>query len=295
MGYTVVKGVDKLYYAKVIQDDAFGYVADTPVALAPMKTSVQTPAVNSKTEYYDNQPFLVLMAEGETKIKMDVTRLPLSVQADILGKVYDSTTDSLYDNGSIPPDCALGFRAKNSDGTYTMIWYFKGKFAPFVEEANAETDTPDPKGISLEFTAIRTTYQFALNGSVTDATKRRISTKQADMATWFNHVQVPTNGTPSALTCTPAPADGETGVVASIAPTLTFNNALVTGTAGILLTENDGTIVTCTIAINTANKVVTITPGSNLTSAAKYLITVAGAKDIYGQTLANAVYDFTIA
>ncbi len=95
MTYVLLDGVDKLYYAKVTQDDAAAYAAETPVALAPMKTAVQTPKTSSKVDFYDNQPMFSMQAEGETEIKLDVTQLPLNVQADLLGKAYAGNTSAL--------------------------------------------------------------------------------------------------------------------------------------------------------------------------------------------------------
>ncbi len=291
--YTLIKGVDKLYYAIVTQDDASVYIAGTPAALAPLKLAAQTPASNSKTEYFDNQPFLTMSAEGETKIKIDITALPLDVEAALLGKVYDVTNKAIYDNNGTPPDVALGFRAKKSDGTFMLFWFLKGTFMPFPEEAATETDTPDPKGLSLEFTAVRTVHQFDLDGgTTTDSVKRVKTDDQTKVATWFDAVATPSPSAPSALTVTPSPADGASSVAINVSPTLTFNNALRTGTTGVVLTKADGAIVASAITIDAAAKIITINPTSDLANSTTYLITIAGATDIYGQTLANTVINF---
>jgi len=294
--YTLMKGVDKLFYALVTQDDADAYAAGAPAALAPLKLAVQTPAANNKTEYFDNQPMFSFNAEGETKIKIDIARLPLDVQALLLGKVYDSANESLYDNGGTPPDLALGWRAKNSDGSYTLYWFLKGTFKPFDEEDATETDSPDPKGLSLELTAVRTIYQFDLDGSITDSVKRRVSRKQSDVAAWFDAVQVPVVGSPDAFTCTPSPADGASSQATSVAITLAFSNPLAGGAEnGIgLLREDTEAAISVTRSINAARTVVTLTH-SALTAAKTYLITVNGVKDIFNQTLADSVYDFDTA
>jgi len=293
--YLLLKGVDKLYYALVTQDDASAYAAGTPVVLAPLKAAVQSPKVNTKTDYYDNQPMFNLTGEGETKIKLDVTQLPLSVQAALLGKEYDSTNDSLYDNGGTAPYVAIGFRAKNSDGTYTYVWYLKGNFAPYEEEANTETDSPEPKGVSLEYTAINTVKTWALSASVTGSIKRRVSRKAADGATWFDSVQIPEYSAPSALTCTPSPIDGATGQSTTVAITLTFNNALAGGNIenGVSLVRVDtGAQIAITRSLNAARTVLTL-GHSALTATKQYFIVVPGIKDVFGQSLADAVYDFT--
>lgn len=293
--YTMFKGVDKLYYALVTQDDANAYAAGAPAALAPLRLAVATPAANAKTEYFDNQPMFNFNSEGETKIKVEIAGLPLSVQAAILGKVYDATNESLYDNGGTPPDCALGWRAKNSDGTFTLYWFLKGTFVPFEEENATDTDTPDPKALTLEFTAVRTVYAFALDGSITDSVKRRVSRKQADVAAWFDAVKVPVVGAPSAVTCTPSPADGAVGQSASVAITLTFNNPLAGNAENgiVLVRASTAAIFATTRTVNAARTVVTLAHAA-LTSAAVYHIIVPGAVDVYGQALANVVFDFTV-
>lgn len=294
--YTMFKGVDKLYYALVTQDDLSAYAAGSPVALAPLRLAVQTPVANSKTEYFDNQPMFTFNSEGETKIKIEIAGLPLDVQAEILGKVYDAVNESLFDNGGAPPDCALGWRAKNSDGTFTLYWFLKGTFKPFEEENATDKDTPDPKALSLEFTAVRTVYQFALDGSITDSVKRRISRKQADVAAWFDAVRVPVVGAPSAIACTPSPADGAVGQSTTVAITLTFNNPLAGNAENgiVLVRASTAAIFATTRTINAARTIVTLAHAA-LTSAAVYHIVVPGVRDVYGQALADVVYDFTVA
>ncbi len=288
-------GLRDLYYAVISQDDSSGYSAGTPVYLAPAMTASLAPATNSKTQYADDAPFDVMTAEGETKIEVEVTNLPMYTLAAITGAVYDSTNHRVFDNGGTPPYLALGFRAKKSTGGYKYYWFQKGRFSKPSEEMASDSDTPDPKAQKLTFTAIKSTYQWVM-GATTDGVKlvSGDTDETGFSATdWFTAVQTPVYGSVSALTCTPSPVDGATGVAVSVAPTLTFNNEIVTSTTGILLTKSDGAIVSTTITINTARKVVTITPGSSLTGSTKYLITLAGVRDVAGQTLANTVYDFT--
>lgn len=297
--YKSYVGVDQIYYALVTQDDSGAYAAGTPAYLAPaMKISLDVKS-NSKVQYADNQPFDSLVNEGETAVSCEITGLQAQMLATVLGMTYDVTNARVFDNGATPPFIALGFRSLKSDGTYRYFWFLKGRFSKPKEEIITRADSADLKSITLEFTALKTIYAFTLVvGGLADGVKRvfgETSDTNFSAATWFAAVQVPSAGAPAALTCTPSPADGAIGVSTSVVPTLTFNNALVTSTAGILLTKNDGAIVAATITINAANKVITITPGGALTGASKYLISVAGARDVYGQAFALTVYDFTTA
>jgi phi13 family phage major tail protein len=294
--YTLINGVDKLYYALIAQDDAGGYAAGTPKPLSPIKLATATPATAQKTEYYDNQPMFPLSAEGETKIKIEIAHLPLDDEAELLGKVYDAVNDSIYDGEATPPYLALGYRAMNHDGTYTMFWYYKGTFVPFEEAASSKTNTPDPKNLTLEFTAVQTIHEFSIASGVTKPQKRRKSRKQADLATWFDTVQVPEYSAPSALTCTPSPADGATNQTTTVAITLTFNNPLTADAErGIGLLRSDTmAAISVTRSLNAARTVVTLAH-SALTAEETYLISVNGVRDVYGQSLADVVYDFTVA
>ena len=102
--------------------------------------------------------------------------------------------------------------------------------------------------------------------------------------------------TPDALTVTTVPVDAATGVSVSANLTAEFNNALASGAeAGIILTTAAGVPVACVRTIDGARKVVTLNPDSNLGAATDYLLIIAGAEDVFGQTLADTVKNFTTA
>lgn len=289
-------GVDKIYYALVTQDDASAYVAGTPAVFAPAMNISQSPKSNAKVQYADNQPFDSMSSEGESELDIEVTGVQLDVLASVLGRVYNTAVGRMFDNGGTPPDVALGFRAKMRGGYYRYYWFLKGTFSSPPEEIASETDTPDPKSIKLKFTAIRTIKQWDLNGSITDSVKRLIgdtSDTTFSATTWFDAVQTPTTGAVSALTCTPSPADGATGQAVGVTATLTFNNALRTGVTGVQIVSAAGVVFASAITIDATNKIITIDPSGNLAGATKYIITLSGVTDIYGQTLALTAYDFT--
>lgn len=294
-------GVDKIYYAKLTQDDASAYAAGTPAAFAPAMNVSQAPKSNSKVQYAENQPFDTMSSEGETELDIEVTGLPLDVLADILGRVYDAATGRLFDNGGTPPDIALAFRAKKRGGDYRYYWFLKGTFQSPSEEQATETDTPDPKSIKLKFTAVRTIKQFTLNaGGLVDSVKRVVgetSDSNFVATTWFDNVQVPVVGSPSALSLTATPVDNATGVSVSANQTLVFNNPL-DGNAllGITLVRgSDDSPVAAAITISADRKTVTIDPTANLSATSEHYIVIHGVKDIYGQTFANTVVSFTTA
>lgn len=102
-----------------------------------------------------------------------------------------------------------------------------------------------------------------------------------------------TAGAPSAVSMTIVPLDDATGVTVDANVVLTFNNAIAS--ESIVVTEDDGTIVAGAKTWDTARKVLTFNPTSNLDASTVYLVTIAGVVDVYGQALAASVANFTTA
>lgn len=297
--YKSVLGVDNLYYALVTQDNAAGYVADVPAYLAPLATIMMKPKAETKTQYFDNIPMETLFSEGESEADIEIQGLPLDLKATLLGRTWDSVNKRMYDDGGTPPYVALGYRVMKSDGSYRYYWYLKCTFTPPEEEAATKTESPDPKLTKLKVVAIYTTYLFDVDGVNDRSVKKNeadSSISGVDVSTWFDAVQTPAPSAPSAVTCTPSPADGATNQSTSVAITLTFNNPLAVGAEngiGLLRADTEAAIVV-TRTLNAARTVVTLGHGT-LTAATTYLITVNGVEDIHGQALADVVYDFTTA
>lgn len=292
-------GADKLYYALVTQDDQAGFAADPPAYLAPLMNISVKPKTNSKTQYADNKAFDAMSAEGESESDVEITGLPLDKQAVILGKVWDSVNKRFYDNPSIPPQIALGYRALKSDGNYKYYWYLNCKFQPFDEEAASETDTPDPKSTKLKLTAIHSVHEFDLDGSLTKSVKRVVADDaidEVDPDEWFGDVQVPAPGSLPSFTATPSPSDGATAQAVSVPINVVFSNPLAGGAErGVGLLDTDGnTAVTVTRAISSDRKTVTLAHDA-LDAATTYLLTLSGIRDMYGQALTDVAYSFETA
>jgi phi13 family phage major tail protein len=191
--YKSAVGLKDLYIAEVTEDSLDAYTAGTPAYFAPAVTATSEAAVNRKTQYADDQAFEASSSEGETKVTLEVTNIPLSILASITGRVFDSATKQLWDNGGTPPYYALGFKSKKSNGSYRYFWYQKGRFDMPSDDMASQSDTPDPKTTKIVFTALKTVHQFDL-GSVDDGVKRVIIDEDvsgASVATWFDDVVTP--------------------------------------------------------------------------------------------------------
>jgi phi13 family phage major tail protein len=299
--YKSVVGLDEVHVALVTQDDSSGYVADTPEDFAPAIEATAEPSTSQDTQYADNQPFDVLTAEGETKVTLTTTNIPIQVLAKYLGKAFDTVSGRMFDTGAdaTPPDAALSFRSMKSNGSYRYVQYLKGKFSVPKDEAATVAEKKDPKPSQIVFTAVNTIYKFDVGLAENKSVKRIIGDEDSLNfvgTTWFSQVQTPSIVAPSALALSSSvPTDGASGISVSANQTLTFNNALKDSAInGITLVKStDGSMVASAISLDATKKIFTVDPNANLTAATKYYLVYA-VEDIHGQTLNGAV-DFTTA
>jgi len=302
--YKSVVGVDSVYYAIVTQDDANGYVVGSPQPLVPAMELKASPSTSVETQYADNGPFDNASAEGDTVLELSAPNIPEAILAQLLGSTHDSASGRSFDDAdpSLAPYFALGYRFKKSNGSFRYRWYLKCRAEKPSEEAQSQSDKVSYKPQTLKITALTTIYKFDLlgNGSKMKGVKRvhgDADTTSFVSTNWFNAVQTPVAGSPASFTVTPVPADGATGVVVSANTVLTFSNPLAYGAEnGIVMVRADTqAIIPCARTINAARTVVTLDPTSNLTAAKQYLVVIPNVVSIYGQVLADVVYDFTTA
>lgn len=296
--YNEFVGVDSLYYALVTQDDADGYVAGTPVVLAPAAEIASNAAINKQSTYYDNKAANTFITEGPTEVKVVVSNVDAETLATILGKIYDETLGRVFDEGAAnPPDIALGFRYNMGTSGYRYYWYYRGNFSGGAEEAVTKKENVDVKTYELTFTAIPTTHQFTVNEE-SKSLKRVFGDTEDDafVATdWFTQVQTPTATSASAVALsTIVPADETTDVAVDSTVVLTFNNKIAES-AVTIYNMTTGDPVSAVSAWDTAGKVLTMTPAENLGAGTEYLVAVNGVVDVYGQALAAAGKTFTTA
>ncbi len=297
--YQSTVGLEDVYIAEVLEDSEDVYNAGVPEIMAPAIDGTIEPTINSKTQYANNIPFAALTQEGDTKVTLNVTGLPQALQAWLTGNSFDAASGRFFNHGGTPPYFALSFRSQKASGGEVYVQYLKGRFSFAAQDISTKTDTPDPKPRKLIYTAIQTTYRFAVDGSQNKGTKfvsGDTDTDNFDETGWFLSVQVPVVAAAPAFTVIYLPADAATGVLATANFTATFSNKIKTGTAGISLIRVSTLLpIANAITLDSTKKIITIDPTASLTAGAQYAVVLTGVKSIYNQTLADAVVDFTVA
>jgi hypothetical protein len=104
---------------------------------------------------------------------------------------------------------------------------------------------------------------------------------------WVDVVYSQTAGaTPPAVT-TVTPTSGSTGNPVSVAPTATFNQAVVPSTVSFTVKDSGGNNVAGSVSFNSGNTVATFTPTSSLAPSTTYTATVSGAQNTSGTPMSS--------
>lgn len=290
-------GVDKVYAFKVTQDDENNYVASTPEYLAPTAEISGEAKTDNNTTYYDNKAGNNYVSEAATELKITLSNIPAQKLAEILGKDYDTVSGRVYDNGEPnPPDMGIMFRFNMGKTGYRYFCYLKGTFSGGTEDATSKGDKIDAKTYDLTFTALNTTYEWTIDGALKSLKRVFGDTANSafDPTGWFDQAQTPSTTTPpSALSVTSVPTDNATSVAVDANVVLTFNNKI--SIYNVVMVKSDWTAVTTVNSFDAAGKVLTINPSSDLSASSAYAVILTNVKDIYGQSLANQVINFTTA
>ena len=99
-----------------------------------------------------------------------------------------------------------------------------------------------------------------------------------------------TSSPPTVLSSTPV--SGSSSNPVTTAPTVTFSQAVVPSSVSFTVKDSGGNTVAGTTSLGSGNTVATFTPSSQLAAGTTYTVTVSGAQNSTGQTLASP-YSYT--
>ncbi len=137
-------GLDKLYYAKITEDDEGNEEYGTPQILAKaMKADISVELAEA-TLYADDAVAEIVKEFKNAKLTLGIDRLSTQVIQDLTGARLDNNkviVSAGEDSGS---NVAVGFRSKKSNGKYVYFWFYRVKFG--FPSASMET-----KGDSVSF------------------------------------------------------------------------------------------------------------------------------------------------
>ena len=183
-------GCRDIYIAKVTQNNATAYVADTPVKLArAIKAKVDEKWTSEKIYSDDGTEEVINSYEG-TDLELEVNALAPQDRAILFGQLYENgflvkTSDDKA------PEVAIGWRERKLNGKYDFKWLYAGKFAEGIsEEATTKEGklSPVTKSIKGSFYERSMDNKYEISVDESNLVDENTDAKAA-IAAWFSKVQ----------------------------------------------------------------------------------------------------------
>ena len=193
--FSLSRGLKDVVIAEITADGAEAYTASATVEqLIPAGTITMSADSEKVDTYFDNVVFATVGSESSTTVTIEGARLKPTMLAKITGKQVDTATGAIIDNGVfVEKYFALGARIQMLDGSEALVWFMKGTFAIPEETGRTIDDGTDADGMTLEYTAVATKFQFGgdkgVKRVVVDTTESEIVAEQD----FFKQVVTPTN------------------------------------------------------------------------------------------------------
>ena len=126
-------GCRDFHIAKLTQNDAKAYVAETPVKLARAIKAKVDEKWSSEKIYSDDGTEEVINSYEGTEVELEVNALAPQDRQILFGQLYENgflvkTADDKA------PEVAVGWRERKLNGKYDFKWLYAGKFAEGISE-----------------------------------------------------------------------------------------------------------------------------------------------------------------
>lgn len=137
-------GLDRLYYAKITENENGEETYDTPVPLAKAITAELSVELAEATLYADDGAAEVVKEFQSGTLTLGVADIGVDAAEVLTGATLDDNNVliSASEDGGAP--VAIGFRAKKANGKYRYFWLYRVKFG--IPATNLQT-----KGDSITF------------------------------------------------------------------------------------------------------------------------------------------------
>lgn len=122
-------GLDRLYYAKITEDDNGNETYSTPVPLAKAINADLSVELAEATLYADDGATEVVKEFKSGTLSLGIDDIGVNAAEDLTGAKLDDNNVliSTAEDGGDP--VAVGFRAKKANGKYRYFWLYKVKFS----------------------------------------------------------------------------------------------------------------------------------------------------------------------
>ena len=137
-------GLDKLYYAKITEDEVGNETYEVPKTLAKAVSAELSVELAEATLYADDSAAEIVKEFKSGTLTLGVDDIGIEIASDLTGAQIDRNNVLISAGQDAGSPVAIGFRAKKSNGKYKYYWLYRVKFA--IPAASLAT-----KGDSISF------------------------------------------------------------------------------------------------------------------------------------------------
>ena len=190
-------GLDKLYYAKITEDENGDETYATPKLLAKAISADLSVELNEATLYADDGVAeLVKEFKGGT-LSLGIDDIGADVAADLTGATVDSNKVLVSGGEDTGSSVAVGFRAKRADGKYKYYWLYRVKFGIPATNLATKGDSITFSTPTIEGTILRRNKADAGGKHPWKAEALEGNVPAATITNWYKEVYEPTYTTTS--------------------------------------------------------------------------------------------------
>lgn len=192
--FGLLRGLSDIYICEITDTEEAYTPVGTPEKLIPAGELTIGKSVEKAQTYFDNSLFYEVGKEAPTELSIVGAAVRAAFLAWLEGKTVDAATGAILDDGDFHSKFyAVSGKRKYTDGTEEMFWFNKCSFGGAEEASKTEDDTTDSSGMTLPFTAYKTTFKFS-NGKGSKVVRiDGVTTKLKADADWLAQVVTPDN------------------------------------------------------------------------------------------------------
>ena len=187
-------GLDKLYYAKITEDESGEETYGTPTSLAKAMTVDLSVELAEATLYADDGAAEVVKEFKSGTLTLGIDDIGVQAAQDLTGAKIDTNKVLISTSEDGSASVAIGFRAKKANGKYRYFWLYKVKFGIPATNLTTKGESITFSTPTIEGTVLR---RNKLDGQSKHPWKAEVSEDATGVAAsvisgWYNEVYEPT-------------------------------------------------------------------------------------------------------
>ena len=190
-------GMDKLYYAKITEDENDNETYDAPKVLAKAMKADLSVELAEATLYADDAAAEVYKAFKSGTISLGVDDLANGVAEDLTGAQVDNNGVLVSAVEDISTAVAIGFRALKANGKYRYFWLYRVVFSIPATSLQTKGDSITFSTPTIEGTVLRRNKVDGKGAHPwkAEVTEGNTGVAAATITNWFNEVYEPSFAT----------------------------------------------------------------------------------------------------